>query len=229
MILQLSKVFKSYSISDSSSVDVLRGVELNVKQGDTIAILGQSGSGKSTLLSLIAGLDHPDEGAVLLNGIVLKDLNERDLTKYRAKQIGIIFQQFHLMPHLTALENVALPLELQKDKNANQKATETLGQIGLEHRLNHFPHQLSGGEAQRVAIARSLGIEPTLLLADEPTGNLDEETGNHLSDLLFDLVDANNMTLILVTHNRTLANRCKKQFHLIGGELQLDENPHQNQ
>ena len=223
MILQLSKVCKSYPIADSPSVDVLRGVELNVEKGDTIAILGQSGSGKSTLLSLIAGLDHPDEGAVLLNGVVLKDLNERDLTKYRAKKIGIIFQQFHLMPHLTALENVALPLELQKDKNANQKAIETLGQIGLQHRLNHFPHQLSGGEAQRVAIARSLGIEPTLLLADEPTGNLDEETGNHLSDLLFDLVHSNNMTLILVTHNRALASRCKKQFHLISGELQLDQ------
>jgi len=221
MILQLSDVFKSYSTSESVAVDVLKGANLQVKPGETIAIVGQSGSGKSTLLSLIAGLDHPDEGSVHLKGVLLKDLSEKELTQYRAKQIGIVFQQFHLMPHLTALENVSLPLELQRDGEAIEKAQQTLKKMGLSHRLNHFPHQLSGGEAQRVAIARALGINPTLLLADEPTGNLDEETGNKLSDLLFELVDSHQMTLILVTHNRALAKRCKQQFQLNAGKLQL--------
>lgn len=220
MILQLQNVYKGFpSANQSKPIEVLSGLNLTLKQGETLAILGHSGCGKSTLLSLIAGLDIPNSGNIILNGQNFHDLDEEKLTSFRARQIGIVFQRFHLMPHLTALENVTLPLELNRQSNFLSKAKDLLCSIGLEHRLEHFPHQLSGGESQRVAIARALSIEPALLLADEPTGNLDEKSGENLSDLLFNLVASTGMTLLLVTHNNTLANQCQRKLQLKEGTL----------
>ncbi len=220
MILELQNISKGFpSTTQGQPIEVLFDLNLSLNKGETLAILGHSGCGKSTLLSLIAGLDIPDSGNIILNGQNFQDLNEEKLTSFRAQQIGIVFQRFHLMPHLTALENVTLPLELNRQNNYLSKAKDLLCSIGLEHRLEHFPHQLSGGESQRVAIARALSIEPALLLADEPTGNLDEKTGENLSDLLFDLVASTGMTLLLVTHNNTLANLCQRKLQLKEGAL----------
>ncbi len=223
MVLQLNSLTKIYpSSEDIEAVNVFNELNLEIKRGETVAILGRSGCGKSTLLSLIAGLDSPTSGDVILNGRSLNEMNENQLSRFRAENIGIIFQQFHLMPHLTALENVSLPLELSHDPFARQKASKTLNSIELDHRQNHFPHQLSGGECQRVAIARALVVEPAILMADEPTGNLDEKTGDQLSDILFELVDSINMTLLLVTHNLVLANRCHRKLILKNGQLTND-------
>ncbi|MCP4294144.1 MAG: ABC transporter ATP-binding protein [Proteobacteria bacterium] len=220
MILELQNISKGFpSTTQGQPIEVLSDLNLSLNKGETLAILGHSGCGKSTLLSLIAGLDIPDSGNIILNGQNFQDLNEEKLTSFRAQQIGIVFQRFHLMPHLTALENVTLPLELNRQNNYLSKAKDLLCSIGLEHRLEHFPHQLSGGESQRVAIARALSIEPALLLADEPTGNLDEKTGENLSDLLFDLVASTGMTLLMVTHNNTLANLCRRKLQLKEGAL----------
>ena len=223
MILQLSKLSKQYpSTNGANAVEVFSDINLDIVQGETVAIIGQSGCGKSTLLSLIAGLDHPSTGVVKLKDRDLGGMAESQLAKYRAQQIGIVFQQFHLMPHLTALENVSLPLELIRDPEAVKKAGPVLDELGLGDRKNHYPHQLSGGECQRVAIARALVVKPAILLADEPTGNLDERTGEQLADMLFDLVDSINMTLLLVTHNRALAGRCNRQLTLRDGSLRND-------
>jgi len=223
MILQLSELSKEYpSANGANAIHVFSDINLEVNQAETVAILGQSGCGKSTLLSLIAGLDHPTTGYVKLKDRDLGGMGESQLSKYRAKHIGIVFQQFHLMPHLTALENVSLPLELARDPEAVNKAGQILDDLGLGDRKSHYPHQLSGGESQRVAIARALVVKPAILLADEPTGNLDERTGEQLADLLFDLVDSIKMTLLLVTHNRTLADRCNKQLILRDGNLKND-------
>jgi putative ABC transport system ATP-binding protein len=200
-------------------VDVLRGVNLSVHPGDTVAVLGQSGSGKSTLLALLAGLDRPTSGAVRLDGTNLNDLDEAALARVRARRIGIIFQQFHLMSRLTALENVRLPLELQAAPAAHARAVEMLASVGLADRARHFPDQLSGGERQRVAIARALAIHPSILLADEPSGNLDQKTGAQVMAVLFDLVRAQNATLLMVTHNDELARRCARRVALIDGQL----------
>src|SRR5690606_5660817 len=159
------------------AVEVLRNLNLQMEAAETLAILGQSGSGKSTLLTLLAGLDSPTSGSIVLNGQDMQKLSEEELAKFRAQNIGIIFQQFHLMSHLTALENVSLPLDLFKDRDAERKANEALDQVGLGKRKDHFPHQMSGGECQRVAIARAMVVRPAILLADEPTGNLDNATG----------------------------------------------------
>ncbi|PCI30588.1 MAG: ABC transporter ATP-binding protein [SAR324 cluster bacterium] len=220
MILKLNKIHKQYPSADNTeAVKVLENLNLEIHQKETVAIIGQSGCGKSTLLSLIAGLDSPTTGEVILDGQSLQTMNEETLAKYRSKQIGIVFQRFHLMPHLTALENVSLPLELSRQRNSQQQAAQTLETMGLGHRKNHFPHQLSGGECQRVAIARALVIKPALLLADEPTGNLDEKTGEKLSDILFDMVESISMTLLLVTHNHSLAHRCQRKLQLRDGSL----------
>ena len=220
MILQVDAVSKTFSTSSQSEpVKVLQGLNLDVRQGETIAIIGESGSGKSTLLSLLAGLDKPTSGSIQLNGKDISQLSENELAKFRAMSIGIVFQQFHLMSHLTALENVSLPLELVKEKNALERSTEALEKVGLVHRMDHFPHQLSGGECQRVAIARAMVVQPKLLLADEPTGNLDTRTGDNITDLFFDLVKERQMTLILVTHNEKLAARCQKSLQLADGKL----------
>lgn len=218
MILQIKDLRKTFvPLGGSQSVEVLKGIQLEVTEGDTVAILGQSGSGKSTLLSLLAGLDLPTSGQIILKQENIAALSESELTAFRAQQIGIIFQQYHLMSHLTAEENVSLPLELAGVSNPESKAREALEQVGLSHRLQHFPHQLSGGESQRVAIARAVVIRPALLLADEPTGNLDEQTGDHVADQLFDLVQSHGMTLLLVTHNKELAQRCNRSFSIKEG------------
>ncbi|MBU2515074.1 ABC transporter ATP-binding protein [bacterium] len=223
MILQLKALSKIYPSSEGvEEVPVFTDLNLNVEKGETVAVLGRSGSGKSTLLSLIAGLDSPTSGEVKINEHSLGSMNEKSLARFRVKNIGIIFQQFHLMPHLTAVENVSLPLELAHDVNAKKKALEVLEQIGLSPRKNHFPYQLSGGECQRVAIGRALVVEPSILLADEPTGNLDEKTGDQLSHLLFNLVESINMTLLLVSHNKSLANRCSRKLTLQNGKLNDD-------
>jgi putative ABC transport system ATP-binding protein len=220
MILQLNRLSKTYPSSPGiEAVTVLSDLQLSVNKGETVAVLGRSGCGKSTLLSLIAGLDSPTSGDVIVAEQSLTAMNERNLSRFRAKNIGIIFQQFHLMPHLTAQENISLPLELVHDKAAREKAAATLDSIGLYNRMNHFPHQLSGGECQRVAIGRALVIEPAILLADEPTGNLDEKTGDQLSRLLFKLVESIQMTLLLVTHNRSMATQCTRKLTLKNGEI----------
>ncbi|OGH01655.1 MAG: ABC transporter ATP-binding protein [Candidatus Lambdaproteobacteria bacterium RIFOXYD1_FULL_56_27] len=220
MSLELIGIEKNYrGAKNGPAVQVLSNLNLSLDQGKTLAILGQSGSGKSTLLSLIAGLDRPDRGQVILDGQDLGGLGEKALSSYRASKLGIVFQQFHLLPHLSALENVSLPLELMGKPQAVEAAREQLAQVGLTHRLQHFPSQLSGGECQRVAIARALAVRPKLLLADEPTGNLDEKTGQSLSDLFFSLVEQQQMTLLLVTHNQELAKRCERSLFLFEGAL----------
>lgn len=220
MILKVDKVYKAFSQTGSGTLEVLKGVSFEVNRGETIAISGQSGSGKTTLLSLLAGLDSPDSGSVVLEDQDLNILNEDRLARFRAKKIGMIFQQFHLMPHLTADENISLPLEILRSDDVDGRTNEVLRQVGLEERKNHLPGRLSGGECQRVAIARALAVKPSILLADEPTGNLDNKTGRQVVDLLFDLVYSINMTLILVSHNLELAALCKRQFSLEDGRLE---------
>lgn len=220
MILEISDLHKTFhSAANLAPVDVLQGLNLSMEAGETLAILGQSGSGKSTLLTLLAGLDNPSSGTIRINGQDMQQLNEEQLARFRAQNIGIIFQQFHLMSHLTALENVSLPLDLFKDPQASAKANAALEQVGLGKRRQHFPHQLSGGECQRVAIARAMVVRPAILLADEPTGNLDSNTGEYVSDMIFDLVHEHRMTLLFVTHNETLAKRCQREQRLQDGRF----------
>lgn len=220
MILKVDNIYKSFSQAGSGPLEILKGISFEMNRGETLAIAGQSGSGKTTLLSLLAGLDSPDLGHVILDREDLNKLNEDRLAKFRAAKIGIIFQQFHLMPHLTAEENISLPLEILKSKHIVDRTSEVLKQVGLENRKNHLPGRLSGGECQRVAIARALVVKPAILLADELTGNLDNQTGGQVADLLFDLVDSTNMTLIMVSHNLELAARCTRQLRLVDGKLQ---------
>jgi len=181
--------------------------------------MGKSGSGKSTFLSLVSGIIKPDSGSILLNKTSYADLKEDDLNDFRASNIGFIFQNFHLVSYLNALENVMLPAKVCGISNPKEKAIELLNSVGLSHRLNHLPSQLSGGEKQRVAIARSLIHNPKIILADEPSGNLDEETGIAVMDKLFELIKQNNTTLILVTHSKEVAARCEKTYELISGNL----------
>ena len=202
------------------NIEVLKNLNLQVEEGETVAVVGQSGSGKSTLLSMLAGLDCQSSGSLRIRGKEISEMSEVKLTQFRAENIGIIFQQFYLMPHLTAIENVSLPLEMFGYKDSQQRSREALLQVGLAERETHFPHQLSGGESQRVAIARAIVIRPSILLADEPTGNLDNATGIQVSNLLFDLVKTTGMTLLLVTHNIELAQRCSRQLHLNSGTFQ---------
>lgn len=218
MILQMSNVRKDF-VQPGSSIEVLKGIDLAIEKPETLAIVGHSGSGKTTLLTLLAGLDRPTSGAITVHGHDLAALGEKELAQFRAKHLSIVFQQFHLLSNLTALENVALPLEIMKVDNANLLAEEELLNVGLAHRRHHFPSQMSGGECQRVAIARSLVMKPLVLLADEPSGNLDAQTGNQVMNLLFDLAKSHSTTLILVTHNEQLAARCNRQFLLAEGML----------
>ncbi|MFH1155510.1 MAG: ABC transporter ATP-binding protein [Pseudomonadota bacterium] len=219
MILDIRDITKSYRQPEGGRLEVLKPVRLQLEQGETLAITGHSGSGKTTLLSLIAGLDSPDSGSILLEGKDLCTMGQKDLSRYRARKIGMIFQQFHLMPHLSARENISLPLEIARSGDIARKTDAMLDNVGLRDRQHHLPGQLSGGECQRVAIARALVITPALLLADEPTGNLDTDTGDIIADLLFDLVKHRNMTLIVVTHNQGLAARCSTVRHLERGVL----------
>lgn len=204
------------------SLTILSEVSLTVNEHDSVAIVGASGSGKSTLLSLLAGLDTPSEGEVELAGHPIHKLSEDERAAVRAQYVGFVFQSFHLLPGLTALENVMLPIELKEDKNAQQKAKELLEKVGLAERLNHYPHQLSGGEQQRVAIARAFASEPKILFADEPTGNLDTANGEKIIDLIFDLNQQLGTTLLLVTHDDRLAERCKRLVRLEAGKVVED-------
>lgn len=209
---------KSYGQGESK-VEVLKGINLEIKQGETLALIGKSGSGKSTLLSLLAGLDRPDHGDIMIQGKSITGMKEKDLTIFRASHMGIVFQQFHLVSTLTALENVLLPLELLKREKAREAAESLLDAVGLSHRSHHLPSQLSGGESQRVAIARALAINPSILFADEPSGNLDEETGEKVMDLLFNMVLKTGTTMVLVTHDPDLAKKCSRVVHLEHGSL----------
>lgn len=218
MIININKVSKSY-YQGSREVSVLKDLNLVVDNVKSIAIIGKSGSGKSTFLSLAAGLDKPDLGEVWIHEENISQQSESELALFRAKNIGIIFQHFHLMQNLTALENVLLPLEILEDKDAQKKAIESLKKVGLDQRMNHFPSELSGGEKQRVAIARAIVTEPNIIFADEPSGNLDDQTGENVMSLLFDLVRNSSTTLILVTHNSELAKKCDETYLLEKKEL----------
>ena len=200
-------------------LDILNEVELAVKAGETLAITGASGSGKSTLLGLLAGLDHPSEGEIFLLGQRLNDLDEDARARLRAGRIGFVFQSFQLLPALTALENILLPLELAGRPDARERATYWLARVGLAARAAHTPRQLSGGEQQRVAIARAFATDPEIVFADEPTGNLDADTGARIIELLFELNASARTTLILVTHDDALAARCQRRLHLVAGRV----------
>ena len=207
------------------ALTILQGIDLEVKPAETVALVGASGSGKSTLLSLLAGLDRASEGEIEVAGVRLDALDEEGRARLRAEQIGFIFQSFQLLPGLTALENVMLPAEIRGLPQARQKATRLLDEVGLADRLHHHPAQLSGGEQQRVAIARAFIGQPALLLADEPTGNLDRHTGDKIADLLFQLNREHGTSLVIVTHDERLAARCARRLHLQGGQLQEDPAP----
>ena len=220
MLLEINQLYKSFPQADSGQIDVLKNINLEIHEGETVAVVGQSGSGKSTLLSLMAGLDRQTTGSLRLRDKEISEMSEVKLTQFRAENIGIIFQQFYLMPHLTALENVSLPLEMFGYEDYLNRAKETLHQVGLSDREQHFPHQLSGGESQRVAIARAVVGRPSILLADEPTGNLDNEPGVQVANLLFELVKTTGMTMLLVTHNTEMAKRCTRQMTLQFGTFE---------
>ncbi len=215
-IKNLSKVFTQ----GSGSISVLKDLNLNVKKSETVAILGHSGSGKSTLLSLIAGLEKPTQGEISIEGTNICDLPEKQMTEFRSRKISIVFQQFHLITHLNALENVMLPLEiLDRQGTALEKANLLLSELGLSERLKHFPSQLSGGECQRVAIARALVVEPTILLADEPSGNLDSETGRYVMEAFFKSIREHKTMTLLVTHNENIARQCDRILLLKNGSF----------
>jgi putative ABC transport system ATP-binding protein len=216
IVLEAQNVSKTV-VSPEGSLTILADVSLSVASGETLAIVGASGAGKSTLLALLAGLDTPSTGKVLIAGTDLTRLDEDGRAAVRGKHVGFVFQSFHLIPSLTALENVMLPLELSGRRDARGAASAALEQVGLTPRLSHYPKQLSGGEQQRVAIARAFVTHPALLFADEPTGNLDTATGQKISDLLFDLNRTMKSTLVLVTHDRTLAARCGRMLQLDAG------------
>ncbi|TQV78933.1 ABC transporter ATP-binding protein [Exilibacterium tricleocarpae] len=217
-MIEASHVTKSVATSEGELV-ILNDVSLSVGSGDSLAITGASGSGKSTLLGILAGLDLPTSGSVRLNGQMLTDMDEEGRARVRADNVGFVFQSFQLLPGLSALENVMMPLELHGIGDAEDKAREFLRRVGLGERLRHYPKQLSGGEQQRVAIARAFASQPRVLFADEPTGNLDTATGSRVIDLLFDLNREQGTTLLLVTHEQRLADRCQANMALQAGQV----------
>lgn len=204
----------------ASSVHVLKGISLEVAAGETVGIVGPSGSGKSTLLMVLAGLERVDAGTVAIAGEALNERSEDSIAAFRGRNVGIVFQSFHLIPNMTALENVAVPLELAGRADAFAVAEQELGAVGLAERLTHYPGELSGGEQQRVAIARALAPAPKILIADEPTGNLDQATGRQIADLLFRTAEARGMTLLLVTHDPALADRCSRRVAMRSGRIE---------
>ena len=204
----------------AARVHILRDVDLTIGKGEAVGIIGASGSGKSTLLMIMAGLERPDKGEVEIEGVKLGALNEDALARFRGQRIGIVFQSFHLIPTMTALENVSAPLELAGASDAAERASAELQQVGLADRLTHYPAQLSGGEQQRVALARALAPRPSLLIADEPTGNLDETTGRAIIDMMFDLPARRGATLALVTHDASLASRCDRVIRMRSGRIE---------
>lgn len=221
-ILKISGLEKSYT-SGSKQLTVLQKISFEVEKGQTFSIVGPSGSGKTTLLGLCAGLDEPNSGTVELCGYNLNTLNEDERAQLRNEEVGFIFQNFQLLPTLTALENVSVPLELQGARDATSRAKELLEKVGLGDRINHYPSQLSGGEQQRVALARAFSNRPSILFADEPTGNLDEETGEKVIKLLFDLNKDAGTTLIIISHDLDLAARTQQILRLKGGQILTNE------
>ncbi|MBT8321695.1 MAG: ABC transporter ATP-binding protein [Eudoraea sp.] len=221
-ILNVAHLRKSYT-SGNKELVVLDDISFSIEEGATFSIVGPSGSGKTTLLGLCAGLDKADSGDVWLSGVALSELNEDELALLRNREIGFIFQDFQLIPTLTALENVSVPLELQGEKKASHTAMELLKKVGLADRSHHYPSQLSGGEQQRVALARAFCNRPRILFADEPTGNLDEETGDKVVQLLFDLNKEAGTTLVIVTHDLELARKTQNILKLKGGKILSNE------
>lgn len=224
-LLDLKNVIKQVR-TGSEILTILQGLDLQIKHAESIAIVGASGSGKSTLLGIMAGLDQPTSGEVWLDGQALHQLDEDQRAAVRAKGVGFVFQNFQLLPALTALENVRLPLEMSNQyplKHCQFLAKQWLDKVGLSQRVNHYPAQLSGGEQQRVAIARAFACEPNVLFADEPTGNLDRNTGKQIIDLLFQLNQQNKTSLILVTHDEHLASRCQRSIHIHDGAVLKDD------
>ncbi|TVQ83320.1 MAG: ABC transporter ATP-binding protein [Micavibrio sp.] len=205
--------------SEAGEVQILKGIDLTVEKGETLSIVGPSGAGKTSLLMLLGGLEKPTAGKIGIAGAELSEMNEEELTAFRREHTGIVFQNFHLIPTMTALENVAVPLEFAHDPKAFEKAAAALEKTGLQERVKHYPSQLSGGEQQRVALARAFVTEPHLLLADEPTGNLDRETGDKVIQLLFDLARDKGTTLVLVTHDPALAEKCDRTIEIADGVL----------
>ncbi|TXD49275.1 ABC transporter ATP-binding protein [Polaribacter sp. IC073] len=221
-ILKINDLEKTYT-SGSKKLTVISTISFEVEKGSVFSIVGPSGSGKTTLLGLCAGLDYPSSGTVELCGTPLQDLNEDERAALRNKEVGFIFQNFQLLPTLTALENVIVPLELQGEKNAATFGIALLEKVGLADRLHHYPSQLSGGEQQRVALARAFSNKPSILFADEPTGNLDEETGEKVIQLLFELNKEAGTTLVIITHDLDLANRTQQILRLKGGKITSNE------
>lgn len=229
-LLNLKGVIKKVK-TGSDNLTILQGIDLQIKPAESIAIVGASGSGKSTLLGIMAGLDGASTGEVWLNGFPLHNLDEDQRAAVRADGVGFVFQNFQLLPALTALENVRLPLEMTSRytlKECQTFAEQWLDKVGLSHRLSHYPSQLSGGEQQRVAIARAFACQPSVLFADEPTGNLDRNTGKYIIDLLFELNQQNETSLVLVTHDEHLAQRCQRRIHIDNGKVIEDEHSTQS-
>jgi putative ABC transport system ATP-binding protein len=208
--------------ASSGPVEILKGIDLAVSAGEMLSVVGPSGSGKSSMMMLIAGLERATGGSVVIEGVDFSGLNEDALARFRRDRVGVVFQDFHLIPTMTALENVAVPLEFAGRGDAFDRAAESLKQVGLGHRLTHYPGQLSGGEQQRVALARAFAPAPAILLADEPTGNLDGETGRQVIDLLFEMQSKHETTLLLITHDPALAERCGRQVRLRDGRIEAD-------
>jgi len=218
-MITVNQLFKTYQLPSGDDLPVLRNVNFTIETGQSVAITGTSGSGKTTLLSLLAGIDNVSSGNIAIDAEEITCMSENQLTKFRSKKLGFIFQSFYLLPHLNVLENVALPLDIVAKDDANDKAKELLKLVGLSSRQDALPNKLSGGEKQRVAIARALINEPKVIFADEPTGNLDLETGQIITNLLFNLVQSKSLTLLLVTHDLALANRCDRELKLTNGQL----------
>ena len=217
-LLELKQIklhYKNYN----TSVEVIKGIDLKIHSGEKVAVVGKSGSGKTSLIMLIGGLEKPSSGEIIFDQQLISSFSEDQLADIRKQKIGIVFQSFYLIPNYTALENVSLILEINGDKNAKQQAEELLVQFGLKDRLNHFPTQLSGGEQQRVAIARSMAVKPKMILADEPTGNLDSENSDMISKLLFEYADKNQSSLVLVTHDLKFAEKCDRMIKIEDGMI----------
>ena len=217
-LITLNNIQLQYQ-NGSVVTEVIKGITLAVKKQETLAIIGKSGSGKTSLIMLLAGLEKPTSGSIVFEKQTISNFNEEELSDFRQKNIGIIFQSFYLIPNYTALENVALTLEINLQKNATELAKDILIDLGLEHRLQHYPSQLSGGEQQRVAIARAVINKPSIILADEPTGNLDDENSVLISNTLFDVVKSFGSSLCLVTHDKELAQRCDRQIIIQDGKI----------
>jgi len=217
-MIKATEIGKSVSTSEGQ-LTILKGINLEIKKSESVAIVGASGSGKTTLLSLLAGLDTPSRGQIYLGDYEITALDEEERANVRSELVGFVFQSFQLLASLSAIENVMLPSELKGDPDAERKARDLLDRVGLGHRVNHYPRQLSGGEQQRVAIARAFASSVDILFADEPTGNLDTGTGQHIIDLIFDLNEEFGTTLVLVTHDHRLADRCQRSIQLASGEI----------